>query len=293
MKLLYYCLGGGFGHFTRFAAFCHTTSLQPELITANSEIAGCGLLNDLKIHSPENDDLKSKESFALWLEKVICASGAARIFIDAFPGGILGELAGLKVLQRCETVYLARILQWQKYLRRIDGELPEFNEVFLLENLKPEQMNYIESLKCRVSRLKLTDPPGPEISDLPSGFWLIIHSECNDELLQLWKFALETAEIEGCSPFFVVVSPHSRPDFLPKTVLHLNLYPAYSLFSQAAKVFSAAGFNMVRQMSPFRGNHYLLPFARSLDDQFFRISELKQERAPRFGSSFLSDKYSP
>ncbi len=43
MKTLYYCMGGGLGHITRFLAFCHTTGVNADLVT-NSPAAAQGLI---------------------------------------------------------------------------------------------------------------------------------------------------------------------------------------------------------------------------------------------------------
>lgn len=284
--MLYYCLGGGYGHLTRYLAFCHTYSIQPELITASSDfIEKVQLPAEIKIHVPEEKDIAGQASFSLWLEKLICDIRPPTFFVDAFPGGILGELCDFKALENVDCIYLARILQWQVYQKRISGKLPEFSKILRLEQLCPEHELYLKDCRCEKINIELIDPPVEKISDLPPGFWLIIHSDAGEELHQLWRFAEETAQMQNIKPYFVVVSPGKRPAYLPADALHLDIYPATSLFKSAERVFSAAGFNICRQMAGMRDKHYLLPFPRSLDDQFLRASRLKSKTAPVMQSS--------
>lgn len=273
--MLYYCLGGGYGHLTRFLAFCHTFSLNPELITASADlIEKFPLPTEVKVHVPDEQAIADQESFSIWLEKLIVDRKPPLFFIDAFPGGILGELCNIKILEQVECVYLARLLKWQEYLRRISGTFPKFSKILRLEELSPEHEIFLKDCACPVKDVQLIDPPMEKISDLPAGFWLVIHSNSGDELEQLWNYALDTARLQKASPFFVVVAPGSRPAYLPNDALHLDTYPATSLLKDAAKVISAAGFNICRQMQPYREKHLLMPFKRSLDDQFLRAERL-------------------
>ena len=109
--MLYYCLGGGYGHLTRFLAFCHTFSLNPELITASADlIEKFPLPTEVKVHVPDEKAIADQNSFSIWLEKLIVERKPPLFFIDAFPGGILGELCNIKILEQVECVYLARLL---------------------------------------------------------------------------------------------------------------------------------------------------------------------------------------
>lgn len=287
--MLYYCLGGGYGHLTRYLAFCHSFSITPELITANSDfIAGARLPSAIKVHVPDQTDIADQQSFSRWLEKLILEKRPRKFFIDAFPGGILGELCDLDALNATKCIYLARLLKWPDYQRRISGKLPGFSQIWRLETLTPEHQQFVESCNCPVKDIELIDPVCEEISDLPAQFWLVIHSVAGEELEQLWHFALETAQISECRPFFIVVSPGKRPSYLPPDVLHLDVYPASSLIRKAEKVFSAAGFNICRQMATMRKKHHLLPMARSLDDQFLRAARIKEKTDQSSLSSFSS-----
>lgn len=273
--MLYYCLGGGYGHLTRFLAFCHTFSLYPELITASTNfIEKLSLPAEVKVHIPNEQAIVDRNSLAIWLEKLIVERKPSFFFIDAFPGGILGELCNLKILEQVKCIYLARILQWSVYLRRIGGLFPRFSKILRLEELSPAHETFLKDCVCPVQNLELIDPPTAKVSGIPARFWLVIHSNSGWELEQLWNYAVETANLQKVSPYFVVVAPGNRPNYLPVNALHFDIYPAIGLLQSAEKVFSAAGFNICRQMRPYREKHLVMPFNRSLDDQFLRAKRL-------------------
>lgn len=277
--ILYYCLGGGLGHITRFLAFRHTFAVEPELITACKSIANGQMeLEDTRIHVPNDFDVSSRESFREWISMIIAANPPAQFIIDSFPGGILGELCDLPALANIDCVYLARHLKWQEYLHRVQGKMPEFSQICLLEKLSQDHFDFLEEQRAPLKKLKLVDPAAPEVSDLPDDYWLVIHSDAGNELQSLWEFAQESAKLEVVKPFFVVVCPGKKPDFIPPGILHLDIYPAHGMFQAAARVFSGGGFNIVRQMEPFRSKHRILPFPRSLDDQFFRAREIQAQK---------------
>lgn len=288
MTVLYYCMGGGLGHITRFNAFCHTTQTQPVLLTnCAAEITGQIKTFSGRCLFPDARDLSDKASLGKWLQKVLQTEKPRKLIVDAFPGGILGELGALPELRDLECEYLARILNINRYLPRINGILPKFSQIFRLEKLHDDHENLLNSLSATVSDLTLVDPPairseGAELEGiakmLPKKFWAIIHSGNDDEIEQLWQYARQTAELEGVNPGFVVVSPGAKPSFLPTSAMHFNIYPADLVMMRATRLFSAAGFNIMRQIRHIQQikhrkiRHEILPFPRALDDQFFRVA---------------------
>ncbi len=276
MTTLYYCMGGGLGHITRFAAFCRHFAQRPALLT-NCELVRSGRIRPAAgpVLMPDEADMIDCESFRNWISSALNCCRPERLIIDAFPGGILGELCDLPALKNISCIYLARILDLQAYRRRVNGALPQFSKIYRIERLGDEQKQWLQTLQAPVEDLVLPYPAAA-LSDynanvvLPENCWLIIHSGGCEELEQLWQFASQTAEIEGLKPNFAMASPGSRPEFLPVTAVHYDLYPADKLISQAARVFSAAGFNIMQQMKNQRHKHHALPMPRALDDQFLR-----------------------
>jgi len=280
VRSLYYCLGGGLGHITRFNAFCRTFSVTPDLFTNCEEVRN-GKIKTAAASTcfPDTEEQKTKNSLADAFKKAIKSSRPEQIIIDAFPAGILGELAGIEELKNLECVFLARILKMSAYLRRLDSPLPDFAQIYVLEELIPDQSAYF-SANATIENLVLTDDDAPiaecHIQQI-SGRWLIVHSENGEELHSLYKYAQNTAEIEKCRPDFAVIAPGVRPGWLPKQAIFANIYPAHELFPVATRVFSGAGFNIVRQMRQMRDKHFIMPFNRALDDQHYRAEKARNQ----------------
>lgn len=277
MKTLYYCFGGGLGHFTRFVAWCNTTGEKPLLLTNCPAATDTRLLPaGVTCLMPENSVI-NRDGLREWLKNTVLEHRPVRLIIDAFPGGIFGELCELPELASVECIYLARILQLEKYLQRTGQfRLPQLSSIVELEKLRPEHQAFNRQLCSKISKIELIDPPARVVEhiarQLPAEFSLILHSGPDNEVEELCRYALETGEIKGSDNSFVVISPGSRPASCPATALHFNLWPADWLIARANSVFSAAGFNIIRQMKGIKKRHYVMPFQRALDDQFFRLA---------------------
>lgn len=270
-------MGGGLGHITRFAAFCHSTGIRPVLLT-NCEAVKSGRIEVAaeRCLFPDAAQQSSPAGMREWFLKVLLDEAPDRLIIDSFPAGILGELVDLPEFSKIRSEYLARILNISRYFQRVKGSLPWFSRVCRLEKLKDDHETLLNSVSSDIYELELTDPPAAETAistmALPEGYWAVIHSGCQEELRQLWEYASQTAICEEQNPGFVFVCPGPRPPWLPARVLHLDLYPANTIMAGAARVFSAAGFNIMRQMRSRKSIHEVMPFPRALDDQFFRAA---------------------
>jgi hypothetical protein len=65
---------------------------------------------------------------------------------------------------------------------------------------------------------------------------------------------------------------------LPARTHALDIFPADAYFADAQRIFSAAGFNVMRQTARYRSKHTALPMPRRFDDQFERA---RRARLPR------------
>ncbi len=220
-----------------------------------------------------------------WVLKQINEIKPDRLIIDAFPGGILGELTDLPELSTINQIeYIARILKTDVYQKRLNGNLPKFTKIWQVEELGKEQNLFIENLAAAnnilINILKLIYPESEADSKikLPNNCWLIIHSGNYDELQELYNYALDTAMLENISPNMAVIGQIQRPDFLPENIPYYSAYPITSLLEKADKIISGAGFNLMQQMSQNKANHLVLPFERPLDDQFLRVKLYNQSK---------------
>jgi hypothetical protein len=252
-----YVQGGGLGHLTRIRAYLHTchpgetaTILTTSPFTADPRVLGPHRLLPA-------DALPTLRPSAL--------------VVDAFPAGIEGELSASSIPPQTRTVHLARLLRWDAYRSMLAAEPLHYDQTWMLEELLPAHRAYFPG----AAPLTLTDPPCPPSRGVVEGSWLIVHSGPSPEIQELIGYARDCAAAEGVHPRLILVSTGRPPD-LPVDVSHVDAYPAWPLFAAAGRVVTAAGFNAVRQMAPWRSKHLMLPFPRRWDDQYIRAARARR-----------------
>ncbi|MEV4671711.1 MULTISPECIES: hypothetical protein [Actinomadura] len=254
-----YAAGDGLGHLTRLRAALLTLGMDgPVTVVTGSRFGG-----DARVTGR-------------W-RVVESAAGLApdEVVVDAFPAGLKGELTRFPSGTR--VTHLARLLRWDAYRPLLPADPPRFDRTFVLEPLAPAHDAYLREVSDEVSPLVLTDPPSEPV-DVDG--WLIVHSGPDLETLELVAYARDMASAEGVRPPMTLVSPQ-RPHGLPQGIAHLDVYPAYAPGPNVERIITAAGFNAVRQYAPWRERHRILPFPRSLDDQFARAARARRETATR------------
>jgi hypothetical protein len=223
---------------------------------------------------------KSQETLIAWFQNLLDETKPEKLYIDAFPGGILGELNRLVLPPGCECYLLARIIKWPEYLDRIPDFRLHFRKVHILEKIDPHYQEFLQRHADEISFTRLGSLPSQKAPiEIPDNAWLVIHSGPDSELQALLARVEQDMMLEKQQPEIVVIYPGRRPAFVRDEFVFAGIYPAYSLFERAARVYSAAGFNMVHQMCSWRHKHYVMPFARLIDDQFARVSLYHDEFA--------------
>ena len=256
--ILCYAAGDGLGHLTRLRAALRTLGLDgPVTVVTGSPFAG-----DPRVTS----GWRVVPSIA-----AAEAGDADEVIIDAFPAGLKGELTALPSGTR--VTHLARLLRWDAYAPLLPPDPPRFARTFVLEELAPAHDAYLRDVSDTVEPLVLTDPPSEPI-DVEG--WLIVHSGPAAETRELIAYAQDMAAAEKVHPLMTLVSPQ-KPDGLPPQIVHLDAYPASVPGPNVERIVTAAGFNAVRQYAPWRDRHRMLPFPRSLDDQFTRAARARRE----------------
>ena len=180
-----------------------------------------------------------REAHRDWLRGL----GAERLIADAFPGGIQGELCGLDL----PIDYVARLLRWDAYRAAVPFELPPIETTYVVEELTHVPFG-------TVVPLDLTPPLVEEVEEEP--YWLVVHSGPEEEVRELVAYA---RELDGT-----------------KEVVVADTYPAARLFPAAAKIITAAGFNVMLETEQWRAKHVVVPFARRFDDQFVRAARRRK-----------------
>ena len=285
--ILYYAMGGGLGHLVRARAVLHTLGLERHaaLVTASPHARDRRVVGDLPVHAapPEAGDA-DRPAYRRWLGALIRRLEPEEIYVDAFPLGLLGELVALQgPSERTSSprlVHVARLLQWPAYARAFpDVARARFHRTYLAEPLHADHEAALRAICDETLQLELRDPP-PEVAavaavdvlarELPARFWLVVHSGPREEVAELVAYAGELQRLEGDRSPIVVAHPQSAS--AGADLLTIDLHPATPLFARAARVVSACGFNVMRQMAPYRERHRVLPLPRRYDDQFTRAA---------------------
>ncbi|GAA2132290.1 hypothetical protein [Actinomadura napierensis] len=253
-----YARGGGLGHLTRLRSFLHTLAVDDEVVVlSDSPFAADPRVSSGWTVRPASADL--------------AALAPDELVVDAFPAGLKGELT--RIPSGIRVTHLARLLRWDAYRLLLPGDAPRFDRTFLLEPLDPAHEAHLRAVSDEVATLTLADPP---CEPLDVHGWVIVHSGPDAETLELLAYARDMAAMEGASPPLTLISPR-RPDGLPPGVAHLDAYPACPPGPGVERVVTAGGFNAVRQFAPWQDRHRILPFPRTLDDQYTRAT---RARAP-------------
>ncbi|NJL15309.1 MAG: hypothetical protein HC913_21440 [Microscillaceae bacterium] len=286
---LYYALGGGAGHLARALAVGHTLGWdwqQGHLLTNASQARTLSLPMRLTLLPEEVQ--KQAGGLPHFLEKFLSQHSFDEVYLDAFPAGLRGEWASFFRPSKARFYYLARRLRWESYLPILDQISPFFKQAFLLEPLEPPHQQFVESQAASVKQLMLRYP----WVSLPSFFadlkaqaqaqhreiWLVVHSQPQSELAQLYEYARETAQLESKNPYLVLISEVKLPRLAPDT-WQISYFPAYALFAGADRIFSAGGFNTLQQLRQVPVPYQSLPFVRRFDDQFWRVAYHRSLRA--------------
>ena len=281
--ILYYAMGGGLGHLTRARALLHTLNLvEPAvLITASPFAKDPRIVGNLSVVSPDQELASQPHTYREWLHTLLHRLRPAQIYIDAFPAGVIGEWCDFSFPAGVAIYHVARLLQWERYERRLKGTSPRFKTTYLLEPLTGRHADFVYRHSDSVVSPTLSYPSTPVASEVHKLFkklkrgghnvWLIVHSGSEQELLELLDYARDIMAIEKQKPCLVLVSP-KRPSELPQEITYLNVYPVTALYDQADRIISACGFNLMQQTLCYRDRHSYLPFPRVLDDQFLRAA---------------------
>ena len=279
MRVLYYAMGGGLGHLVRARAVVHTLGLEAgaALISASPHAQDARVAGALDIVLAPQALQRDAAAWRDWLLARVQERRPDVLCVDAFPVGILGELCDLPSLP-CALWHVARLLRWPAYAPLVRGAAPRYARVLRVEALAPAQQAWLEAHAAASEDLALIDPPHappalPPLTRTPH--WLVVHSGPAAEVAQLVAYADEARAIERRTLPLLVVSA-DPPATLPPQAYALDAFPAAACFPGAERIFSAAGFNVVRQAARFRAKHVLVPLPRRFDDQFERARRVRE-----------------
>ena len=265
--VLLYALGGGLGHLTRARCVIGALGLdgQVSILSASRYARDPRVTGGVPVIEVPRRLGRDRAGFRRWLAATLGEVAPDELIVDSFPGGILGELCGM----RLPTLrHVSRRLRWEAYARRLTGPLPRFASAHVVEPLSARLAEVLAACSRRVEPLEL-----PRGSAAPRGLidgrhWLVVHSGPEAEVIELAEHA---AELRAGSCPIAVVSPR-RPSHLPVGCQWLDIYPVEPYLPHAERIVTAAGFNLMHETAPLRDRHTFIPFPRPLDDQFGRAA---------------------
>jgi hypothetical protein len=212
----------------------------------------------------------SASAFGSWLKGTLRSLCPSAVVVDAFPLGILGELADHTVLPDVPAYHVARLLKWDAYRKAFEGSPRKYEESFAVEEILPlhEEFLVLNSKNFRFMDLPLQIHSERENPFKGKPVWLIVHSGPAAEVHKLLDISYKRTKIENTSPQFVVVSPRALD--LPSGVTRMAHERAWELFPHAERIVTGCGFNSMLETRPWRAKHLFLPFERRFDDQALR-----------------------
>lgn len=270
--ILYYAVGGGLGHLTRGRRVLEVLGLgeRAAFVTSSPYARDARVTGGIPVIEVPPHLERAPAEHRVWLRDLIRERGAERLIADAFPAGIQGELSGLPIAMD----HVARILRLDEYRRAVTEEMPRFDTTWIVEELAPEHEAFVRAQSENVVALDLTPAPSAPVAS--ESFWLIVHSGPEDEVTELVEYTANLRDLATDRPERIVVA--SRCDVpLPNGFELTDEYPVTHLFPRAARIISAAGFNVMCETVAWAGKHHVVPFPRRFDDQYLRAS---RRRAP-------------
>lgn len=260
-----YAVGGGAGHVTRARRVIEALGIEAVILATPTDRRAAGDVPLIEIPRNLEGDVTAHRE---WMRSL----PYSRLIVDTFPCGIQGELSGFDSVP---LDFISRLLRVDEYRRATgDAPWPRFETAYAVEDGGAE----VEA--ARVVPLDLATPQlrNPATQE---GYWLIVHSGPPDEVLELVEYARELRTTERV----LVATPVDLP--LPPGFERIDAFPVADLYPGAARIISAAGFNVMLETEPWREKHLVLPFPRRFDDQFARAA--RRRGSSLRGSSLRSE----
>lgn len=275
---LYYAFGGGLGHLTRAAAFIYSLGFHQDqfIIISSSEYAEI-VFKKHQIIKISEDYYSKPFELRFLIEKYIKELHIDNFYIDSFPVGIAGELNGLRT-KGCKINYIARYLKWNNYYPYIESAL-YFDNTFIVDFLAIEQLAFVNETSKNIRHLNLREPPTKNynfvekiLAKLTGNIWLIAHCGNLNEIKTLYSHSKEIAGLLKNTPKYLIISQLENIA-IDSGVQYLKYFPASDFFPFVDRIFTACGYNTMRQTLQYSNKHICIPFERRFDDQYMRARQ--------------------
>ena len=281
---LYYAMGGGVGHLVRARAVVHTLGLNPSttsLLSSSPYALDSRIVGTMPVCVAPEELGQKPSDWRKWIERVIHQLQPENLYLDTFPAGILGEFESIRLPAATAVHHVARLLNPRSRRELFATPGPRFETCHMVEVLDGEHRSLLRDRSLAIIDLPLIDPSPDEstaesaiVLDRHSKFWLIVHSGPAEEVAELLAFADGMRDAAAIATHLVALTL-SPPGVLPPGTSCYDVFPATPLFRHAERIFTAGGFNAVRQTAPWRNRHFAVPFSRRHDDQYRRVARAR------------------
>lgn len=266
--VLYYAVGGGWGHVHRSLRVIarYLGGITVYLVTNHRRFGIAVPRNVRPVYMPPSLAY-DVQAYRAYFQHLLGAASFDALWIDVFPWGVQGELHRVAAfLAPLPKVLVSRYIQWERYAVHCGHKPAGLERIYLLEGVHPQQRACFESWGVEIQALPLdfSLPEGGDFfPELPYG--VVLHTGNSHELCRLGSYAKHLAP---CLRWYYV-APRPCPD-LGREWYYAGRKPYRLFLEEAQYLVSAAGFNTMRELLPFRDKHHVLPFARRYDNQFWR-----------------------
>ncbi|WP_103863410.1 hypothetical protein [Aquimarina sp. I32.4] len=261
---LFYVYGSGLGHLNRILSYIRIKKIKLSscIILTNSKHKNY-LPQEITVQYYPDPFFKDHALFSETLTRCIDNNNVDELVVDVFPCGFYGELTILSKVSVKKTL-LTRILKTSYF---DEYTSPWYDELVVLEKgIELDYYNYKEKI-----HLSIIDGFVYHTIDtypVKAPFFLIIHSEPEEEVIQLYKLA----KLYQKNKEHIYIQTYCNTiKFVEENVtVILAKDPILQLLEQSTKIFTACGFNTFFATQKYRNKQYFLPFKRRFDDQFKR-----------------------
>lgn len=281
--ILYYALGGGYGHFIRAVDFLYTVFPKEKALILCSQIPkGAREQIPHKIEQVKDftDSENQKNEWIAQLEKIISENNVNHLILDTFPIGIFNELEDTD-LTAVKVSHVARYIKPKAFNTIWENHFDiQFETTFFVEEVSGMQAEVLQaaSKKSQDIDLQLFDYNKDDfiskiLQPTDSEKILVVHSGNADELEVLLNFAKDLNGQLPKSASVFCISPNTLNE---NNIVVLPVFPAHAYYHLFDYVVSGAGFNSVRFAHLAQKKSYFIPFERKYDDQFWRLHQFRQ-----------------
>ena len=292
--IAFYTTGAGLGHLTRTLKVIKTLDLNsPIIIFSNSQfIQSSPPFLQLKVyceaHQVEFISILPEvnyEDYCVRFIEQLKEKNVSELYIDCFPVGIYGELNGLsEQAPKIKLNLIARLIHWPNYQTLITRD-NRFSSVFYVEALAESEWQYCLRVCEQIRPLTLVSfldnalIREAAIVDIKKPYCLFVHSGSETEMTQLLDYGMQKLRFNKLNYTLVLASPWPIPaQFKGLNIRVIQCYPIIHWLMDASIIVSAAGFNLMNEVSLLKATHWVLPFERRYDDQFTRLAAHKQAK---------------